>query len=317
MAVLWGSSFVVTKDALDRLPVFDLLAVRYTIALGVLVALAWKHLVMDARTAIQGVIMGILFALGQITQTVGLGMTDASVSGFLTGTYVVFTPLLASALFGSRIGRNVWWAIGFAVLGLGVLSIVPGEGTSFGLGEILTLVSALAFAGHIIATGRFATPRNAMNLTLTQTGVVALLCWVFALPDGLVLPSGTADWAAVLYLAVIAGAATLFLQNWAQAHVEPTKAAVVMCSEPVWAAFFAVSFGMEALTWQMLIGGAAITLAMYVVVRPPVLRLPAILAAGAKGRRGHDLDHVVISRTRGRRVLCDPVDIEVALHQRA
>ena len=232
---------------------------------------------MSSRTLLQGVIMGVFFAIGQISQTVGLGMTHASVSGFLTGTYVVFTPVLAAVFFRTRLGRRVWYAIGFAIVGLGVLSINPAQGASLGLGEFLTLIGAISFAVHIHATARYVTPRNAMSLTLSQTGFVVVVCTIFALPDGLVLPSTTADWLVMGYLAVIAGAATLFLQNWAQAYVAPTKAAVIMCSEPMWAAFFAVSIGGEAITWQMVLGGLSIVTAMYLVVANPMkLRLPRI-----------------------------------------
>ena len=277
MAMLWGSTFVVTKDAMGRLPALDLLSVRYGIALVVLALFSWRSLRMSSRTLLQGVIMGVFFAIGQISQTVGLGMTHASVSGFLTGTYVVFTPVLAAVFFRTRLGRRVWYAIGFAIVGLGVLSINPAQGASLGLGEFLTLIGAISFAVHIHATARYVTPRNAMSLTLSQTGFVVVVCTIFALPDGLVLPSTTADWLVMGYLAVIAGAATLFLQNWAQAYVAPTKAAVIMCSEPMWAAFFAVSIGGEAITWQMVLGGLSIVTAMYLVVANPMkLRLPRI-----------------------------------------
>lgn len=277
MAMLWGSTFVVTKDAMGRLPALDLLSVRYGIALVVLALFSWRSLRMSSRTLLQGVIMGVFFAIGQISQTVGLGMTHASVSGFLTGTYVVFTPVLAAVFFRTRLGRRVWYAIGFAIVGLGVLSINPAQGASFGLGEFLTLIGAISFAVHIHATARYVTPRNAMSLTLSQTGFVVVVCTIFALPDGLVLPPTTSDWLVMGYLAVIAGAATLFLQNWAQAYVAPTKAAVIMCSEPMWAAFFAVSIGGEAITWQMVLGGLSIVTAMYLVVANPTkLRLPRI-----------------------------------------
>lgn len=269
MAMLWGSSFVVTKGAMDRLPAIDLLTVRYGIALLVLSILSWRSLRMSLRTVGQGAIMGILFFVGQASQTLGLGMTHASVSGFLTGTYVVFTPILAGLVFRSRIARRIWYAIGFALVGLGVLSVAPSSGMAFGFGEILTLIGAIAFAAHILATDRYVTPANAMSLTLAQTAFVVVFCAAFALPDGLVLPSGINDWLVMGYLAIIAGAATLFLQNWAQAYVAPTKAAVIMCSEPMWAAVFAVTIGGEALTWQMALGGTAIIMAMYLVVAKP------------------------------------------------
>lgn len=280
MAILWGSTFVVLKGVVDRVPAPDLLAVRYSIALLALTLAAGRYWRMDAKTFRQGAIMGVFFGIGQLTQTIGLAHTHASISGFLTGTYVIFTPLLAATFVRTPIARKVWVAVVLALGGLGVLSIVPGDGAGFGWGEFITLVGAVSFAAHILVTGRFATHRNAMSLTLSQTAVAVVMCWAMAAPGGIVLPAGALDWAAVLYLALIAGAATLFLQSWAQAHVEPTRAAVVMCSEPVWAATFAVALGTEALSWQMVIGGSAIIAAMYVIVGRLPSRLPRRFITG-------------------------------------
>lgn len=159
------------------------------------------------------------------------------------------------------------------------------------MGAALTLIGAVAYALHIIATARFVTPQNAMQLTLVQTTVVAAACIAFAAPGGLSMPTSLDAWLPLLYLAVVAGAATLFLQNWAQAYVEPTKAAVIMCSEPVWAAVFAVAVGGEALTWQMVVGGLSILVAMYLVAGrlPSIDRLRSIVVRRGSNHRRNRL----------------------------
>ncbi|PIF02571.1 MAG: EamA family transporter [Propionibacterium sp.] len=278
MALIWGSTYVVLKGSLVRIPAADMLAVRFTLSLLTLIVFTWRQIFINRKILIQGTIMGILFGGSQLIQTVGLGMTHASVSGFLTGTFVVFTPLIAKVIFGSKLAKNIWISVALSIIGLAVLSITPGSTTNgFGLGEALTLLSAVGFAAHIIATGHFVTPENAISLTIVQTAAVSVLCWLVALPGGVVIASTATDWGAILYLAVIAGAGTLFLQNWAQVYVESSKAAVIMCSEPMWAAFFAVAFGNESITWQMIVGGGAITLAMLIVSQPALFRNPKSL----------------------------------------
>jgi len=272
MTAAWGSTFFLIKDLVTRLPVTDLLAVRFAVATVALALIAGRRLQLSRRTLRGGVLLGLLYGVGQILQTVGLGHTSASVSGFLTGLYVVATPLLGALLLRTRVSGTVWLAAGLATIGLGVLSL---HGFALGYGELLTVLSALVYAGHILALGRVSEPGRALSLSVVQLAVITALCTVAALwpgsgaRAGLQLPASGADWLAVLYLAVVAGALTMVLQTWAQARIEPARAAVVMAMEPVWAAAFAVALGGESVTPRMVIGGLAILAAMYLVELTP------------------------------------------------
>ncbi len=266
MTAAWGSTFFLIKDLLNRLPVADMLAVRFGIASVVLLAVAGRQLRMSAQTLRRGVLLGLLYGIAQILQTVGLAHTAASVSGFITGLYVVATPVLGALILRVRVGRTTWLAVGLATVGLGVLSL---NGFTLGYGELLTLASAVVYAGHIIALGRLSGAGTAMSLTLVQMIVITALCALAAAPGGIQLPATSADWAAMAYLAVVAGALTMFLQTWAQAHVEATRAAVIMSMEPVWAAGFAVALGGESVTARMVVGGLSILAAMYLVELTP------------------------------------------------
>lgn len=301
MAVLWGASFPITKGAITGVPPADLLAARYVLGFLVL-AVALPNRLRHCRSVlVPGTILGVLYASGQLTQTVALTVIPASTSGFLTGTYVILTPLLASLLGHQRITLKVWAAVALALAGLGILSVVPAEvGAGAWWGNALTLLSALFFALHILATGRFATPRNALELTIVQTAAMALVCVIFAAPGGITLPSTNEGWIALIYLAVFSGALAMILQSWAQAHTDATRAAVIMCSEPVWAAVFAVGLGTETLTWQMLIGGLAVVGAMYLVAGPVPSgdRLRSIV--GVRGSSDSHRHHPGRSRSRVR-----------------
>ncbi len=275
MTAAWGSTFFLVKDLLTRLPVTDLLALRFGIGTLALVLIAGRRIRLNLRLVRAGVLLGLLYGLAQILQTVGLAHTSASVSGFITGLYVVATPLLGALLLRTRVSGTTWLATGLATVGLGVLSL---NGFALGQGELLTLLSALVYAGHIIAMGRLAAPGEALTLSAVQLSVITVVCLVAACwpgtggGAGLQLPTSVDDWWAVLYLAVVAGALTMVLQTWAQARVEAARAAVVMAMEPVWAAVFAVSFGGERVTVRMVAGGLAILAAMYLVELAPQRR---------------------------------------------
>lgn len=266
MTAAWGSTFFMIKDVVTRIPVPDLLTLRFAIAAVALAIVAGRRLRMSLRTLRDGLILGVLYGIAQLLQTVGLAHTAASVSGFLTGLYVVLTPLLSALILRTRIAPAVWLAAMLATAGLGVLSL---QGFAIGYGELLTVASAVVYALHIIVLGRMSAPGTALQLSVVQMAAIAVVCGVGAAPGGIQLPASGADWAIIVYLALIAGALTMLLQTWAQARVEASRAAVIMAMEPVWAAAFAVALGGESLTWRMLLGGGAILAAMYLVELAP------------------------------------------------
>jgi drug/metabolite transporter (DMT)-like permease len=267
----WGSTFFLIKDLLDRVPTLDFLGIRFAIAAVVLVLLAPRALGRLSReTRRHAVVLGLLYGFGQILQTAGLAHTPASVSGFITGLYVVATPLFAAVLLRTRITPLTWGAVLLAVVGLGVLTL---DGFSVGYGEALTFVAALLYALHIVGLGAWSTPSDAMGLAIMQLIVIAVVCLLRTAPDGIVLPDRPSDWAAVLYMALIPGALAIVGQTWAQSHLTPTRTAIVMSMEPVFATFFAVWLGGESLTARMLFGGSLVLAAILVVELAPRRKL--------------------------------------------
>jgi drug/metabolite transporter (DMT)-like permease len=271
MTAAWGSTFFLIKDVVTRIPVADLLAIRFAIASVALALIAAPRLRLSRTVLMYGSSLGLLYGSAQILQTTGLAHTAASVSGFVTGLYVVVTPLLTALLLRRRIPRLTWLAAILATVGLGVLAL---HGFALGYGELLTLIAAVIYAGHIVALGRFSTTETTLSLSLVQLIVITLVSAIAAWwpttgsGAGIQLPNSAGDWLIVLYLALIASAMTMVLQTGAQAHIEPSRAAVIMAMEPVWAAAFAVALGGETITLRMIIGGLAILSAMYLVERP-------------------------------------------------
>lgn len=268
MTAVWGSTFVLIKHVLDRLPVADFLAVRFTIAAVVMFAIFHRHVLrLGQRKIWRGALLGVLYGVGQLLQTSGLALISPSVSGFVTGMYVVFTPILATVVLRQRMPVVVWLAVGLATLGLAVLSL---NGFSVDTGVWLTLIAALLYGLHIVLLGRWSRADEAFGLSAVQMAVIALVCLLATIDHGgPMLPPDRDAWLAVIYMALIAGAGAMLMQTWAQAHLPATRAAIVMTTEPVFAAAFAVAFGSDVLTWRMMGGGALVLAAMYLVELMP------------------------------------------------
>jgi len=263
VTAVWGSTFFLIRDLVAHVPSADFLAVRFAIAAVVMAVVFRRQLMgLTRRQVLIGVGLGLLYGLAQLLQTVGLEHTDASVSGFVTGSYVVLTPVLGALLLRDRVPGTTWLAVGLAAVGLAVLSL---RGLSMGYGEALTLGSAALYALHIIGLGRWSTAGSATGLATVQAFVITAVTAVGAVPGGLTLPATGGQWASLLYMALVAGALALWAQTWAQSHLAASRAAVVMTMEPVFAAGFAVLLGGESATARMVLGGALVLTAMYVV----------------------------------------------------
>ncbi len=269
----WGSTFFLIHDLLERVPTLDFLAVRFAIASATLVLLAPKALGRLTRESRRhAVVLGCLYGVAQILQTAGMAQTPASVSGFITGMYVVATPLFAALILHSRITSLTWVAVVLAMVGLGVLTL---SGLSIGYGEALIFVAAMFYALHIVGLGAWSDARQTLGMAIVQLMVITVICLICTAPDGLVLPDRTSDWVSVLYMAVFAGAGAMIGQTWAQAHLPPTRAAIIMSTEPVFAALFAVLLGGESATVRMIIGGLLVLAAMLIAELAPRRRVEA------------------------------------------
>jgi drug/metabolite transporter (DMT)-like permease len=273
MTACWGSTFFLIKDLLERVPTLDFLAVRFAIASVVLLLAAPRAVGrLSPETRKRAIALGLLYGVAQILQTAGLAHTAASVSGFITGMYVVATPLFAALLLRTRITALTWAAVALAAVGLGVLTL---DGFAVGYGEAITLVAALLYALHIVGLGAWSTPSEALGMSILQIVVIAAVCLVATAPDGVVLPATVGDWLSVVYMAVFAGALAMLGQTWAQAHLPATRTAIIMSMEPVFAAFFAVLVGNESPTLRMAVGGLVVLSAMLVVELAPRRKLEA------------------------------------------
>jgi drug/metabolite transporter (DMT)-like permease len=267
VTAVWGSTFVVVKDAIERMPVMDFLAWRFAIAALVMAAVRPRAVTtLDARGRRRGIALGLALGGGYVAQTFGLQRTPASVSGFITGLFVVFTPLCAGVLLHRRIDRATWLAVALATVGLGLISL---RGFSVGSGEAITLLCALAFGLHIVGLGEWSSSHDAAGLAVVQLTTVAVLSIVIAAPASLAPPPDAGVWGAILLTSIAATALAFFIQTWAQARLAPTRAAVVMTMEPVFAGIFGVTIGGDSLSARIVVGAAFVLAAMYLVELGP------------------------------------------------
>ena len=260
----WGLAFVVMKDAIERQSVNSFLFSRFLLAVAVMLLIKPRVLkAINRELLTKGFIAGLLLGSGYILQTLGLALTGAAITGFITGLYVVATPVLAALILKERITRFTWICVAIATVGLALLSL---KGWNLGFGEFLVFLCAVAFAAHIIALSHWSNGLDVYAMTIVQLATCALMTGVISFAQGFEAPTDTSGWLVIIYTAVICTAVAFVVQTWSQAHMTATKVAVILTMEVVFAALFAIVFGGETLTLRAGLGGVLVMLAMFMIV---------------------------------------------------
>jgi drug/metabolite transporter (DMT)-like permease len=237
VTVVWGVTFVQVKDAVAIYPLFAFLAVRLAIGSAVLAPVALPRLRGLGRDGlVAGTILGALLALGAALQTAGLERTTVTNTGFITGLYVLLTPLFALLLFRTRITRELWAAVVLALVGLALLAGVPSGSAT---GDLLVLASTAAQALQIVMVERYANRYDAVGLTFVEllAALVGFATIAIALGD-LSVPHGRTVWAALIVTGVFASALAYLIQIWAQRRISATRIAIIFSLETVFAGLF-------------------------------------------------------------------------------
>ena len=252
------------KDSLERQDVYSFLATRFTLAALVMFAFRPKSLLGLNWTFVKRAIFaGLLTSSAFIFQTFGLTQTTVSNTGFITGLYLVFTPLIAWLLLKHKITKAQWGAVLVATIGL---YLIAYNGISVGIGEILVLVSAVLFAGQIVAIGEWSDGKNSYPLTLIQIIVAAIVFSLFTLKDGYQAPPDGSVWSAIVFTAIFATFFAFLIQVKAQAVMSATVAGVLLAMETPFALFFGLYFDNDPITLRIMSGGTLVMLAMAMVI---------------------------------------------------
>ena len=263
VTAIWGITFVQIKDALELYPLFAFLAVRFAIAVATLAVPAAPRLrSLGMRGSLAGAALGALLAAGYGLQTAGLERTTVSAAGFVTGMYVVLTPVFGLALFRIRPGRSVWLGVALAVAGLAMLS---GVSAGSGTGDLLVLAAAALYALQIALMERLAPRYDPLAFTTAEMAAAFVGFAVIAVAAGQVeLPRGVTVWGALLVTGVFASALGYLAQAWAQRRTSATRTALIFALEPVFAGIFGYALAgdrLGALGWAgcaVILGGIAV-----------------------------------------------------------
>ncbi|MFM8190848.1 MAG: DMT family transporter [Candidatus Nanopelagicus sp.] len=261
---VWGGAFLVMKDSLERQDVYSFLASRFILA--ALFMFLYKPRCLQGLSRVfikRAVLAGVLLGSGFIFQTFGLTKTTVSNTGFITGLYLVFTPLIAWLLLKREIVKMQWSAVFVATIGLYLISF---NGISIGFGEVLVLISAILFAGQIVALGEWSDGKNTYALTLIQILVSSVIFLTLSLIEGYQLPPDGGVWSAVLFTAFFATFIGFLIQTKAQSVMSATAAGVLLAMEVPFALFFGLYFDNDPVTFRIISGGSLVMIAMALVI---------------------------------------------------
>jgi len=266
VTAVWGVTFVQVKDAVALYPLFAFLAVRFAIAGAALAAPAAARVRgLGRRGVLAGAFAGALLGAGYALQTAGLERTTVSSTGFITGLYVVLTPLIALCLFRVGIPAIAWAGVVLAAVGLALLSGVHGGSVG---GDLLVLAGALVYSLQIVLMERFAPLYDALAFTLVEMLAAFVGLAVVALAARqLAVPRGATVWGALLVTGVFASALAYLAQTWAQRRATATQTALAFTLEPVWAAVFGFALAgdrLGAIGWA----GCVVIMAGIVLAEP-------------------------------------------------
>ena len=263
VTAVWGVTFVQVKDAVEVYPILPFLAVRFGIASAVLAPAAPRVRGLGRRGAAGAGLAGALLGAGYVLQTLGLERTSVSSAGFVTGMYVVLTPLIALVLFRLQVGGAAWLGVGLATVGLAMLAGIHGGSAT---GDLLVLAAAAVYSLQIVLMERYAPRYDPFAFTLVEMLVAFTGLALAAIPTAAV-PRGWTVWGALVVTGVFASALGFLVQTWAQQRTSATRTALVFTLEPVWAALFGYTLAgdrLGALGW----GGCAVIMAGIVLAEP-------------------------------------------------
>ena len=261
-ALIWGSSFIVMKNAVEGVPVFMLLGIRFTVGCLLLMLIFHRRLkTIGKKQLLHGAVVGTLLFAAYTVQTFGLRETTPGKNAFLTAVYCVLVPFVNWVIFRRRPTGWNWLAAVMCLAGIGLVSL-EGDLT-MNRGDALTLVGGVFYALHLVAVSRFGEEDDPVMLTMLQFGASAVWCWGLSLmTESMPNPFPTNAWFELAYLAVFATTAALLLQNVGQSVTPAAPAAILLSLESVFGVAFSVMLGAEGLTAQLVCGFTLIFLAV-------------------------------------------------------
>ena len=262
VAIVWGGGFIAVKGALDSITPFYMMAMRFGISVIIMLLVFRKKVKLITKSELKvGTLVGLLLFLGFTAQTIGMQYTTAGKNAFLTGTNVVIVPFLYWVISKKRPDKYSLISAFLCFVGIGMLTLEGG--LRLGLGDSLTLICAVFFAGHIVSVGFFTEKVDAISLVIIQLGAAAVFSIIAALIYEPVPPSlGSDTIFAIGYLAIFSTMIAFIIQNVAQKYTTSTHAAIILCLESVFGSILSVIVLNEIFTSKMVLGCLTIFIAI-------------------------------------------------------
>jgi len=276
VTLIWGSTFVMVKDATASYPIFPFLTLRFGLATLALLLIGWRRLPSLGWKGVgAGVLIGLFLFSGYALQTFGLRYTSASKAGFITGLSVAIVPVLSTLLLRRRPTRGqvlnlnkksagvrnlpAGELLGVCLATVGLAFLTLDHDRSVVWGDLLVLGCALSFALHIVAVSAFAPRMDPLALTIVQVATVTLASGGISLFTDYPWPQPTpSTWLAAGFTGVLATAAAFYAQTAMQRFTTPTHTALIFAGEPVFAALFGILLAGDVMTARGLAGGILI-----------------------------------------------------------
>jgi len=267
--VLWGTSFIITKNITQDLPVFLYLGIRFLIGLIGFIPfiLHLKHL--NKKIVIMAFTTGFLFFFGMIFQTYGLQSTTAGKTGFITGLSTVMVPFLVWLGSRKRLNQKIWIPVILSVIGMAFLLLEGETGGGLIIGDILVVICAFFFAVYYVQNGKYVRFSDVYSYSIIQMLVISVssfLCSLLFRESYDLLSAPLNFWFVMIYMGIGVMTLTFIFQNWSQQYQDATTVAIIFTLEPVFAAFFAFLIGNETLSLFGWIGCGLIFAAIIITV---------------------------------------------------
>lgn len=255
ISAMWGGTFPLVKNLLSKMSSFELLSLRFLFAAIVAMPVILLRIRKQGVKIIIGIsVLGITLWIAYATQTIGLNYTTPSKSAFITGFYIIFTPIIANILSKEKIKKRLLFSIMLSLIGLFLISEISlFELRLINKGDLITIISAISFAFQIVLTSIFVRETDMNFITGMQMLVMFLLSTAAnSFKISLIFPTWVI--ASLIILGTIAGYLAILVETYALKHIDPGVASVIFTTEPVFVLIFSVVFLREVVTTKTLIG---------------------------------------------------------------
>ena len=238
--ILWGTTFIITKNLTQNIPIFLYLGLRFSLAIVGFLPYFIHIKKINKKIILYGTLTGLIYCCAIIFQTFGLQTTTAGKAGFITGLSTIMVPFLTWFWFKKKLKKRVWLAVIISVIGMALLLLEGESGIIFG--DFLVLICAVFCAFHIVLTDKFVKLIDVYLYSIVQLITISLFCFgsSFLFNESYdIINAGLPFWLIMIYMGVIVTTGTFIFQNWGQQHQGPSQTAIIFTLEPVFAVIFA------------------------------------------------------------------------------